>query len=185
MYPARPASKRVRVVNSWINAKKERIEIVHTRTANGIRASVIKVPPYDSAKARVSFMLATQHASVHYRLKAERKALARLSKLITRDEYREYYITGVLWVFSKRSGLTYIIRRGRPTVVISTSRGKEHAKILGALCVHAEGYYAGTWAGALVPTDDAIYHLIKIRGDEYYFWRVATFHPPDQIESGI
>jgi hypothetical protein len=43
--------------------------------------------------------------------------------------------------------------------------------------MHPIGYYRGTWAGAMAPTDDVIAHLMMMRADEHMYWRRAKQHP--------
>lgn len=50
-------------------------------------------------------------------------------------------------------------------------------QILAALCLHPIGFYQGTWAGSMVPTDEVIAHLLLMRGDEPLYWRRANQHP--------
>ena len=90
---------------------------------------------------------------------------------------------GMFMETSKRSGLTYVFRRLRPTIVLD-AKGSE-VKIRCCLCMHPIGYYAGTWAGAMTPTDDVIAHLMMMRGDEPMFWRRANQHPSWVPEAGL
>jgi hypothetical protein len=73
---------------------------------------------------------------------------------------------------SRRSGVSYLFRRLKPTLAIKDGRA------LCALCLHPIGYYEGTWSGAMCPTDDIIAHLMLARGDEAMFGAGRTrFHP--------
>jgi hypothetical protein len=48
-----------------------------------------------------------------------------------------------------------------------------------------DAYYAGSWGGAMCPTDDVIAHLTLMRGDEPMFWRRSNQHHPKRHESGL
>jgi len=58
-------------------------------------------------------------------------------------------------------------------------------RILACLCAHPIGFYTGSWAGALVPTDDVMAHLLLVRGDEHEFWKQCNQHHPLAPESGL
>ena len=58
-------------------------------------------------------------------------------------------------------------------------------KILACLCMHPIAYYAGSWAGAMCPTDDVIAHLSLMRADEHMFWKRSNQHPPYRPEAGL
>lgn len=92
-------------------------------------------------------------------------------------------MTGGFIETSKRSGVTYLFRRLRPTLALKDNNGE--MKILCALCLHSIGFYRGTWAGALCPTDDVISHLVMMRGSEAKFWAHANQHHPVRPEAGI
>lgn len=113
----------------------------------------------------------------------EWKANEKLCDKIGIERFKDYAMTGAFEEQSLRSGLTYLFRRLKPTVVLSRRTGEE--KILTCLCLHPLGYYKRSFAGALVPTDDVLAHLTLMRTDEPYLWRAANHHPPDRPESGI
>jgi hypothetical protein len=74
-------------------------------------------------------------------------------------------------------------RRLKPTIALSGATGE--IKALCGLCLHPIGFYNGTWAGCMVPTDEVIAHLMLMRGDESDFWRQANQHPAWRAESGL
>jgi hypothetical protein len=109
--------------------------------------------------------------------------------MISEHQWRMYELTGSFVEYSKRSRLYYIFRKGRPTIVM-TERVKEGWKsdrlhMLAVLCLHPIGYYAGTWAGCMTPTDDVIAHLLLMRGDEAEYWGQANQHRPESPEAGL
>lgn len=116
-------------------------------------------------------------------IEQESAAVATLASLIRHRHFKQYMLTGMFMETSRRSGLTYLFRRLRPTVVLSAAGG--YMRVLCALCLHPIGYYAGSWAGAMCPTDDVIAHLMLMRGDEPMFWRRANQHPAWRPESGL
>ena len=84
---------------------------------------------------------------------------------------------------SKRSQVTYMFRRGRPTIAIR--QDETGGFPLCALCLHPIGYYADTWAGVMCPTDEVIAHLLMMRGSEEKYWANANQHPVDHPAAGI
>lgn len=103
----------------------------------------------------------------------------RLQTLIKPHLWNAYALTGSFLETSTRSGITYLFRRCRPTIAISSRR------VLCTLCLHPIGYYSESHAGSLCPTDDAIAHLLMMRADEHLFWRRANQHAPFRPESGL
>lgn len=116
-------------------------------------------------------------------LEQEWAAMDTLSSMISGRAMKQYILTGVFLERSARSGVMYMFRRLKPTVALSM-RG-EHPKILAALCMHPIAYYAGSWAGAMCPTDDVIAHLTMMRGDEHMFWKRCNQHPAYRPEAGL
>jgi len=114
--------------------------------------------------------------------------MGRLAGLLTDHQMCQYFLTGSFLETSKRSRVSYMFRRLRPTVAM-TPRGQDASRdvmrCLAVLCLHPIGYYEGTWAGAMTPTDDVIAHLLLMRGDEPGFWRQANQHAPWTPEAGL
>lgn len=108
---------------------------------------------------------------------AEIKAQAKLKAMIKPHLFEAYVMTGTFLETSKRSGVTYLFRRLRPTIACTGRSGE--MRILCALCLHPIGYYQDTNAGVMVPTDDVIAHLVYMRGDEHAFWKQANQHQPN------
>jgi hypothetical protein len=116
-------------------------------------------------------------------LEQEQKALQLLGTLISHRALKQYILTGMFLETSKRSGVSYMFRRLKPTVAISSRTGE--LRILCALCLHPIAYYSGSWAGAMCPTDDVVAHLMLMRGDEPMYWRRAQQHAPYRSEAGL
>lgn len=93
-------------------------------------------------------------------------------------------MTGAFIETSPRSGVTYMFRRLRPTLAIKAGPDGD-LRILCGLCLHPIGYYAGTWGGAMCPTDDVIAHLCLMRGDEPKFWANSNQHEANHPACGV
>jgi hypothetical protein len=152
-----------------------------------------RVVRYDyRSKRRVDRALSTLIASQAWNLEVELTALDTLATLIKPHMADTYILTGMFLETSRRSGLTYIFRRLAPTLVMSPRHrwedGREQPnamRLLCALCLHPIGYYTNSHAGAMVPTDDVIAHLLMMRGDEPLFWRRANQHSPHSPEAHV
>jgi hypothetical protein len=116
-------------------------------------------------------------------LEQEQKAMQLLGTLIRHRQMKQYVLTGMFLETSRRSGVTYLFRRLKPTVAVSTR--SDEPRILCALCMHPIAYYAGSWAGAMCPTDDVVAHLSMMRGDEHMFWKRCNQHPAYRPEAGL
>lgn len=131
--------------------------------------------------------LLTLGASAAWGIEQESNALQLLGTLIRHHQLKYYLLTGMFLEKSRRSGLSYLFRKNKPTVVIDArdeEDGKE-CRILCCLCLHPIAYYEGSWAGAMTPTDDVIAHLMLMRGDEPMLWRRANQHAPHRPEAGL
>lgn len=116
-------------------------------------------------------------------LEQENTALQLLSTLLDARRYKQYLLTGSFIESSRRSRVAYLFRRLKPTIAIGLKGNT--TRIMCALCMHPIGYYEGSWAGAMTPTDDVVAHLMLMRGDEPMFWRRATQHPSWRPEAGV
>lgn len=127
--------------------------------------------------------LQTLGASVAWGIEQESAALQLLGTLVTPHAFKQYLLTGMFLETSKRSRITYVFRRLKPTVALRAQ--KEPVRILCTLCLHPIAHYEESWAGAMCPTDDVIAHLSLMRGDEAMFWRRANQHPAHRPEAGL
>lgn len=116
-------------------------------------------------------------------LEQETNAIRLLASMASARQIKQYMLTGMFLDTSKRSGVTYLFRRLKPTVALRPS-GKR-MRILCALCMHPIAYYDGSWAGAMCPTDDVIAHLSLMRGDEPMYWRRCNQHEAHRPEAGL
>jgi hypothetical protein len=142
----------------------------------------------------------TLGASVAWGLEQEGNAVKLLATMLRHHQFKQYLLTGMFLETSRRSGLTYMFRKLKPTVVIDGRVGHSKyrigataaeptddssATILCTLCMHAIAYYERSWAGAMVPTDDVIAALALMRGDEHMLWKRANQTPPGRPEAGL
>jgi hypothetical protein len=168
-----------RIVNSWYS-RKWRCDIYILQGPDG-KYQVGKMPAFHHIK----YDLSTMACSVAWSIESESKALETLAGMLPHHAFKYYLMTGIFLESSKRSGITYIFRKLKPTVAIKASHGDDEMKILAALCMHPLAYYAGSWAGAMTPTDDVIAHLQMMRADEHFYWKRCNQHRPYRPEAGL
>lgn len=178
-----------RVVNSWrCDQRGGQILVIHHEDGR-------KSWALDAFQPRRNlFVLGPLETLDAWNLDTECTAIDKLAELLSERMFKAYVLTGSFLETSKRSGLSYLFRRCRPTVVLSSSGGRpemfcghsrDGVRILCTLCLHPIGFYENTFAGAMTPTDDVIAHLLLMRGDEHLLWRRANQHPPSAPESGL
>ncbi len=117
----------------------------------------------------------TLGCSFAWGIEQESNAIRLLGTKVRHHTFKQYMLTGMFLERSERSGITYMFRRLKPTVAMVSRDGK--MRILCCLCMHPIAYYAGSWAGAMCPTDDVIAHLMLMRADEHLYWRRCNQHP--------
>lgn len=120
---------------------------------------------------------------------AEIKALAALTKRITKTQWECYMLGNAFPETSSRSGVTYIFRKGRPTIAMRCVRrpdgSGEDRHFLAALCSHPLGWYSSTHVGCYPPTDEVVANLLQMRADEHCFWKKSIQYGLQQVEAGI
>lgn len=131
------------------------------------------------------YALETLRSSDAWSIEGESRALQTLATLIRHRQFKQYLLTGAFLETSKRSGVTYLFRKLRPTVAIRADQRTNETRVLCALCLHPISYYAGSWAGSMVPTDDVLAHLMLMRGDERLFWARANQHEAFRAAAGL
>lgn len=122
-------------------------------------------------------------ASAAWGIEQEANAVQLFATLVSHRQFKHYMLTGMFVETSRRSHVSYVFRRLRPTVALAMQG--ERVRILCAMCLHPIGYYEGCWAGAMCPTDDVIAHLMLMRGDERMFWSRANQHAPYRPEAAL
>lgn len=177
--PVDPEFEGERLVNRWHSLRLGR-DVMIVERKNGTRYALQDLP---SSFYRASQIVQTAHVAIVWKMEAEMTALQKLAELIDTHPFKSYFITGVFAETSKRSGVTYLFRKLRPTLALRTD--PDRVRTIAALCLHPIAYYADSYAGAMVPTDDVIAHLMLMRADEHLFWRRANQHPAWSTQSGI
>lgn len=172
-----PADERHEVINRWFSKRLRGYVLVARDVKTG--KSFAGLQPWNGT----DMLLGTVSASIVWPIEAEEKAMEKLAGLLPEHQYRYYLLAGAIIETSKRSGIIYIFRKLRPTIAIKAWKGT--MAVLGTLCLHPIGYYAETWAGVMVPTDDVIAHLLLMRGDEHHYWKQANQHAAWHPQSGI
>jgi hypothetical protein len=174
--PPPPEPSEFRRVNSWWNVRYQATIMVFKDKQGRARFSA-------AFEDRLEFTIRTLDAAAVWPVEAEKKAQEKLASLISADAFEIYLLTGHFAEISKRSGLTYLFRKGRPTIALRQDEDVSGA--LCALCLHPIGYYGDTWAGVMCPTDEVIAHLLMMRGSEEKFWANANQHPIGHPAAGV
>lgn len=174
------------VINHWFSRQRQCDVYIVDR--DGRRSAVtIPISP-DRSMGRLDFWLRTIGACDAWDLDAEYQARDTLRAMLSKRQWMHYEMTGSFFETSPRSALTYVFRRLRPTLALSPRNKRpedDHMRCLAVLCLHPIGYYANSWAGCMVPSDDVIAHLSWVRGDEAGFWKHANQHLPSSAEAGL
>lgn len=175
----KPAQKALGLRN-WFYSTRHRCDIFIIEEAGKIGWK------FAPAVNHLDHELQTIGASFAWGIEQEATALHALATLVSPVAFKHYLLTGSFLETSQRSGLTYLFRKLRPTVVITRAKHDPEAmRILCALCMHPIAYYAESWAGAMTPTDDVIAHLMLMRADEPMLWRRSNQHAPHRPEAGL
>jgi hypothetical protein len=167
------------VVNAWYSRKEQRTILIIT---DGEKFEIMRSSKHDHVR-RLDLAFNTFKAHEAWLVETEMIAQQKLMTLIKPHLFNAYFLTGMFVETSKRSRLTYVFRRLRPTIVISWKGGK--GEPICTLCLHPIGYYDDSFAGSMCPTDEVIAHLMLMRGDEHLYWKRANQHEPWRPESGL
>lgn len=140
----------------------------------------------ESSGKRLDYWMNTLHVaySQAWDSRVERRAIEKLKALVAPQAFEYYEMVGGFLETSKRSGVTYLFRKLRPTITMRPDRDGT-MRMLAVLCLHPLGYYEDSWAGVQCPTDDVICHLLMMRGDERRYWGKANHHRPQMASAGI
>jgi hypothetical protein len=176
--PPRPDDRPITVRNAWHDRRHGTIWVYEE---DG-RVRHLKAGRH----RRLDMEVMTLGASVAWGIEQEGRAVQLLGTLLKHHAFKQYLLTGMFLETSERSGLTYLFRKLRPTVVLDARDQEANTtRVLCCLCMHPIGFYDDTWAGAMTPTDDVIAHLMLMRGDEPMLWRRSNQHPPWAPEAGL
>lgn len=168
------------LLNTWITRDGREVWVYHNGDGRS-RAAVLD----RRDEMRIRYLLNTICASHAWEPFAEVKAVQKLSEMVPKHMYRNYVLSGFIMETSKRSGVTYVFRRGRPTLAIKLTPEGTYGHFLAALCLHPIAYYEDSFAGAMVPTDEVIAHLLLMRGDERRFWAKSNQHSLSHVQAGL
>lgn len=154
-------------VNSWY-ARQKGGEVILYRKSDGRADWGLAPNPHHA-----TMELSTLGAADAWGIEQEARAIQLLGKQLRHRQFKQYLLTGMFIEKSRRSGLHYLFRKLRPTVVMTErTRGfrlerpeQDEMRILCCLCLHPIGHYANSWAGAMCPTDDVLAHLMLMRGE--------------------
>jgi len=118
---------------------------------------------------------------------AELHAMVSLLKRLNRNQRDSYILGGAFPETSKRSGVTYIFRKGRPTLALKIEKveGGEKRHFLAALCSHPLAWFENTFVGAYPPSDEVLANLLSVRADEHAFWKKSHQHSLDDPAAGV
>jgi hypothetical protein len=131
----------------------------------------------------LAMALRTLGCSAAWGIEQEARAIQLLATLVSHRQFKQYMLTGTFLESSRRSGVMYVFRKLRPTVAVRMTGPS--ADVMCALCAHPIGYYSGSWAGAMAPSDDVVAHLQLMRADEPRFWKTSTQHPAISPLAGV
>jgi hypothetical protein len=124
----------------------------------------------------------------NFSVEQEERAMEKLRGMVNDDQWRQYVVGGMFEEHSRASGVSYMLRRLRPTVALRRfghAKGRYKYVYLAGLCTHPLAYNVSSFAGSLCPTDDVCDHLLWIRGDERRFWSRANHHTLEEVEGGL
>ena len=175
----KPVTDPIEIRNSWYSSKLSSEVTVYVDESGLARGFVD--PQYGGNP--LMFQLNTLLASEVWSREMEDRALAKLSTLIRPEQFDKYCLAGAFLETSKRSGVSYLFRKLRPTVAIRVA--ETGSRILAVLCLHPIGHYESSWAGAMTPTDDLLAHLLLMRGCEPKFWARANHIPCHAANAGL
>lgn len=171
-----------RKIRNIIWSKRFRCMVaIYERSSDG----KVEAQPLVGSASSVDMELSTMGCSVAWGIEQESNALKLLGTLLSHVAFKYYLLTGQFIETSRRSGVAYMFRKLRPTIAMKENRKTGKMEVLCCMCMHPIGYYQGTWAGAMCPTDDVIAHLMMMRADEHMFWRYANQHPAGRPGSGV
>lgn len=170
------------VVNAWRPKPKT---VVALRDRGKYR-----VKCFDESRERLEMILSTvlcQAGAVDS--DAELKALCSLKGKINDNQWDSYLLAGAFPETSIRSQVTYLLRKGFPTIAMRCRPNPdgpgEIRTFLAALCSHPLAYFEGTHAGCYPPTDEVIANLLSIRASEHEYWKRSNQHSIDDPLAGI
>lgn len=175
------ADKNGRKIRNIMWSRRHRCYVIVFSEADGR----VRCQPMIGTGATIEMELRTLGCSFAWGIEQESNALKLLGTLVGHIAFKQYLLTGSFLETSKRSNVSYMFRKLRPTVALKENPFTGKLEVLACLCMHPIGYYNHSWAGAMCPTDDVIAHLMLMRGDEPMYWRRCNQMPAGRPTSGI
>jgi hypothetical protein len=178
------------MVNWWVsnssrNGKKYQVTVLKCKETGKYRHEIDRQRSYSDFKMDL-LVGSLDVVSRFCPLNAERKARKQLLSMLRPVQEHDYFLTGAFSESKTRSGLTYLLRSGRPTLAYRQTGSKpQRFNFVAGLCTHSVGYYTDTYAGFTCPSDELISHLLMIRSDEYNFWKRSNHHDRHSAGAGI
>lgn len=169
-----------RLINTWYS-RVRRAFVFLVRALDG-RTQHYVLPDHLHLR-RVDIALKSIQATWAHDFETEAVAMTSLGEQLTNEQLRQYLLLGQFLEKSKRSGVTYVFRRARPTIAMKPALKHDNMMVLAVLCMHPIGYYRETTIGAMTPSDDVLAHLMLMRGDEAMYWRRCNQHRPEDPEA--
>lgn len=169
-----------KLVNTWITSSQ-----TFVMRSKGL-AQVARLNPNTERMRVLLDSMLCQSGTVD--AETEIIAMGALFRRINENQRDSYILSGCFPETSRRSGVSYILRKGRPTLAIKCEpqpQGGEKRVFLAALCTHPLAWFEGTFAGAYPPSDEVLANLLQIRADEHGFWKKSNQHGIDDPLSGI
>lgn len=189
----KPDAQDCTVLNSWFCMERYQTVYVYREADGKSRAFVSHETSHRVGHWLNNWIVAGQHV---WSVATEERAMEKLKGLVSEQAWRTYFLVGTFAETSKRSGITYFFRKGRPTIAAKVTAGGHNSsasavdpaaglRVMAVLCMHPLGYYEQSWAGVMCPTDDVIAHLLLMRGDEAQYWRKANHHQVWMASAGV
>ncbi len=175
------------VINTWVMTGTNSVVFIRKHSVTGERDWGFLDRTRGLLRMTNNYLACSDAWSV----RAEGRAVKKLRACLPTWKFKQYILTGLFWEESKKSKMRYLFRRGRPTLVckpfsmFDPDADDSGVKVICTLCFHPVGYYKGTWAGGLCPTDDIVAALKLMRADEHMFWRKANQHAPNDPMGGF
>ena len=169
------------VRNSWSTLGDKTVCVVNTEKGP------MYLPEYHAGTRLRMFMngLSIRMAS-YLNTEAEISAMLSLKEKLKPQQWRCYVLNGAFIERSKRSDIYYFFRKGFPTLAVSFhGTNADGGKVLAALCLHPMGYWPGTFAGVMTPTDEVITHLLLMRTNERKYWAKCGQWNASDLRSGL
>jgi hypothetical protein len=172
--------RKIKVRNSWTTLGDQTVCVVDTT-----EGPMAWPRPHAGERLRKFMETTLTRAASAASAEAEMKAMESLKKRLGVGPWASYVLNGAFGEASERSGIHYIFRKGLPVLAVSFRTPNQGGRVLAALCLHPMGYFRGTFAGVMTPTDEVIAQLLMMRANEHKFWAKSGQWPVTDSRSGV